>query len=187
MYSIIYADPPWDNLGYNKGLSGKWCPARHYFVMTNEQIAALPVSQICNTNAACFLWVTYPSLPAGLSVLGAWGFRYATVAFTWVKTNPKSGTWFFGCGNYTRANPELCLLGVRGTMKRISASVQNLVVAPRGRHSAKPPEVRNRIVELFGDQPRVELFARTPSPGWVVWGNEVTDQQSLLSVVDDGR
>lgn len=41
------------------------------------------------------------------------------------------------------------------------------------RHSAKPPEARERIVELLGDVPRIELFARTPTEGWDVWGDEV--------------
>lgn len=33
--------------------------------------------------------------------------------------------------------------------------------------------VRDKIVKLMGDQPRVELFARQQTPGWDVWGNEV--------------
>jgi N6-adenosine-specific RNA methylase IME4 len=126
--------------------------------------------------------VTYPNLPLGVQVISAWGFKYATCAFTWAKTNKVSGTWFMGCGNYTRANAEVCLLGTRGHCQnmRVSRSVPQLVVSAVGRHSEKPPEVRDRIVSLFGDVPRIELFARQKTPGWDAWGNEVTCDVELL-------
>ena len=170
-YSVIYAYPPWDGLGWNNG-SGLKCPARHYSVMKDEDILNLPVTDICADNAALFLWVTFPNLLLGIRVIEAWGFRYATQAFTWVKQT-KNGKWFWGCGNYTRANAELCLLGIRGKMKRQSASVFSVIDAPVGRHSAKPPEVRGKIVQLFGDLPRIELFARERVQGWDSWGEEV--------------
>ncbi len=34
----------------------------------------------------------------------------------------------------------------------------------------KPAETRDRIVELVGDVPRVELFARQKAEGWDTWG-----------------
>jgi N6-adenosine-specific RNA methylase IME4 len=40
-------------------------------------------------------------------------------------------------------------------------------------HSKKPDEARKRIVELFGDLPRIELFARQASDGWDCCGNEI--------------
>ena len=170
-FSIIYADPPWNGLGWNNG-SGKKCPALHYSVMDGDDIARLPIQDIAADNCALFLWVTFPNLPLGLRVLESWGFRYATQAFTWVKKT-KHGKWFWGCGNYTRANSELCLLGIRGKMTRKSASVLSVVDAPVGPHSEKPPEVRDKIVQLFGDLPRVELFARQSFPGWTALGNEI--------------
>ena len=36
-----------------------------------------------------------------------------------------------------------------------------------------PPQIRDRIVQLFGDLPRIELFARQAVDGWDKWGNEV--------------
>jgi hypothetical protein len=30
-----------------------------------------------------------------------------------------------------------------------------------------------RIVDLLGDVPRIELFARKRVPGWDAWGNEI--------------
>lgn len=34
-------------------------------------------------------------------------------------------------------------------------------------------EARQRIVELLGDVPRIELFARQRVDGWDAWGKEV--------------
>lgn len=69
-------------------------------------------------------------------------------------------------------NTEDCLLAVKGHPKRVARNVKQLVVAERTVHSRKPPEVRNRIVELMGDVPRIELFAREAPEGWDIWGKE---------------
>lgn len=103
----------------------------------------------------------------------AWGFRYVTVAFNWFKAN-KSGTPFFGVGYYTKSNSEIALLGIKGRMQPVSNYVSQVVISNREEHSKKPDVVREKIVELFGDVPRIELFARRATPGWDVWGNEVT-------------
>jgi len=76
-------------------------------------------------------------------------------------------------GYYTRSNPEMCLLATKGKPKRLSKSVRQLIVSKLEQHSKKPDEIRNRIVELCGDIPRIELFARQRVEGWDCWGNEV--------------
>ena len=77
-------------------------------------------------------------------------------------------------GYYTRANNEICLLATKGKpLKRISKSVRQVVFSKIREHSRKPDEVRERIVELFGNLPRIELFARQQVEGWDCWGNEV--------------
>lgn len=78
-----------------------------------------------------------------------------------------------GMGNWTRANTEDCLIAVRGKPKRIDASVRQLVVTPLREHSRKPDEVRDRIVQLMGDVPRAELFARQQYAGWDCFGDEI--------------
>lgn len=78
-----------------------------------------------------------------------------------------------GCGHWTRANAEICLLATKGRPQRLSKSVRQLIVSPVEQHSKKPDVVRDRIVELVGDLPRLELFARQKAAGWDVWGNEV--------------
>ena len=76
-------------------------------------------------------------------------------------------------GWWTRSNPEYCLLGMKGSPKREAKNVHSIIDTPIESHSKKPDEVRQRIVELCGDLPRVELFARQITEGWDVWGNEV--------------
>lgn len=173
-YRVIYADPPWNGLGWNNG-SGLKCPSTHYDVQEGDWIQELPISFISEETCFLFLWVTFPNLPLGLRVIESWGFKYATGGFVWVKRNKISDSFFVGCGNYTRANAELCLLGTKGHCQsaRVSRSVQQVCDARILRHSEKPAEIRDRIVDLCGDVPRIELFAREKTEGWDVWGNEV--------------
>ena len=109
----------------------------------------------------------------------AWGFQYKTAAFVWVKKNRKNGGNFWGMGAYTRANAEVCLLGTspgfRAGEKVRSHKVHQIVESPYERHSKKPNEVRKRIVELLGDVPRIELFARESAEGWDAWGDEAPE------------
>lgn len=150
--------------------------------MSQADLEALPVRDLAADNSVLFLWVTMPKLAEGLALMPAWGFTYKTCAFTWAKRNG-TGTWFKGMGRYTRANAELCLLGTRGRpLPRASCGVGSLIEAPRGRHSAKPSCVREDIVTLFGDRPRVELFAREACSGWTSLGYDIDGQDLRESV-----
>jgi len=172
-YNIIYADPPWSYR--DRALAGNRGSCCKYEVQTDRWIENLPVRDLADENCALFLWVTMPKLNECLRIFDFWGFKYKTAAFTWVKKNKKTDSWFFGMGNWTRANAELCLLGVRGSLKRISASVHSIVDTPVEGHSKKPDIVRDRIVELFGDLPRIELFACKKVDGWDAWGKDVAE------------
>jgi N6-adenosine-specific RNA methylase IME4 len=178
-YQIIYADPPWHFKVYSdKGHNDRYrgCP---YPVMGKGDIERLPIKDLTDRNCILFLWATYPNLLEAFSVITAWGFIFKTVGFTWVKQNPLGNGYHFGLGYWTRANPEICLLATRGNPKRVDCNVANLIISPRRKHSQKPNEVRNRIVQLMGDIPRIELFAREKTEGWDVWGNEVESDISL--------
>ena len=170
-YSIIYADPPWqysnpkDNDPAMGGIT--------YDTMTIEDICNLPIESICDKDCILFMWVTMPKLKEGLKVIESWGFDYRTCAFTWVKQNPKNDGIYSGLGHWTNGNAELCLLAKRGRPKRVRKDIKQIVLAHRSRHSEKPAEVRDRIVQLMGDLPRIELFARQYANGWDCWGNEV--------------
>ena len=172
-YDIIYADPPWHYAQRRTGTVFGGGVTDKYPTMSVDQIAAVPVIDWVNDDAMLFMWTTMPYLDRSFKIIESWGFRYVTVAFTWIKTNPQSGTVFAGVGNYTKSNAELCLLGRRGAgLPREHRDVPQVIMSPRREHSRKPDETRDRIVRLFGDRPRLEMFARTTVTGWDVWGNE---------------
>lgn len=144
-YSIIYADPPWS---YNdKGCNG--AAEKNYSTMKLDEICNLPVNQITEKNC------------------------YKSIGFQWIKLNKNGIGCYFGLGRWTRGNTEPCLIAVKGKPKRISASISQLIFAPFTKHSEKPFVVRDKIIELIGDLPRIELFARQQVDGWDCWGNEV--------------
>ena len=182
-YNIIYADPPWF---YNN-----WSPLKDdktakrvgrlmYPTMKLEEICALPINEIAEKDCILFLWATMPCLNQAFEVIKSWGFIYKCCGFVWVKTNSKGIS--SGLGNWTLGNAELCLLATHKTFPKRKKPIKQIVLFPRGKHSKKPYEVRKRIIELMGDLPRIELFARPPKDllfedesykGWDVWGNEV--------------
>jgi len=170
-YQIIYADPPWRYKVWNRDTGLGRSADSHYTTMTLEQIKELNVP--ADKNCVLFLWATLPMLQEALDVITAWDFIYKTVAFTWVKKNKKSDSLFWGMGYWTRANVEVCLLATKGKIKRQAANIHQVIMSPIRKHSQKPDEVRERIIKLVGDLPRIELFARQRTFGWDVWGNEV--------------
>ena len=151
----------------------------HYQTMSDEQLYQLPVADLTAEDCALFLWCTFPKLPEAIKLISAWGFSFKTVAFVWVKQNKSGNGFFMGLGWWTRSNAEICLLAVKGKPRRKSAGVRQLILSPVEQHSKKPDVVRDNIVTLMGDLPRIELFARQSTPGWDVWGNEVDSSISF--------
>lgn len=174
-YSIILADPPWKYASRaNHRTRFRGGAYGHYPLLSMEEIKAFPVESIAANRAVLFLWTTFPYLKDQLEVFEAWGFKYKTLGFSWIKLNPKALTPCFGVGFYTKSNCEVCLLGTKGKpLKPVSNAVSSCVIAPRREHSRKPDEVYTRIEQLYGDVPRIELFARHTWPGWDAWGNEL--------------
>jgi len=170
-YNIIYADPAWSYK--DKARAGNRGAECKYPTQSIEWISSMPVKDIADDDCVLFMWVTMPKLNECFDVITSWGFEYKTCAFTWVKRNKISDSWFMGMGSWTRANSELCLLATKGKPQRVSAGVHSVVDTPIERHSKKPDCVRNKIIELCGDLPRIELFARQKVDGWDCWGNEV--------------
>ena len=185
-YNIIYADPAWSY--YNDSTATPNCTTVKgmrrppYPVMSSNDIKALPVSEIADDNAILFIWTTDYHLQKCIEVIKAWGFEYKTVGFVWAKKTKKGRQVCF-MGAYTmKSGVELCLLATRGKGAHKLVKKHNVkayIESERLYHSKKPDEVRNRIVELLGDLPRVELFARDKYDGWDVWGNEVEDSIDL--------
>lgn len=168
-YDIIYADPPWDykgqqQTGKKKELTGG--AILHYPTMTVKEMIeqiAIPAAD----NSLMFMWTSSPHLDQAIELGKGWGFKYATVAFVWDKqaVNP---------GFYTMSQCELCLVFKKGKIPspRGARNIRQMVSEMRREHSRKPDEVRKRIEEMFPEQTKLEMFARTASEGWDVWGNE---------------
>lgn len=176
-YEIIYADPAWqyktkESLAKTSILNGEL--NTHYKTMTIAELGELPLGSISDKNSMLFMWVVSPMLPDGIELMKKWGFKYSTIAFIWHKqrTNP---------GHYTMSECEICLVGKRGTIPtpRGARNVRQFLSEMRGKHSAKPNEIRTRIETMFPTQNKIELFARQESKGWDVWGNEVESSVAL--------
>jgi N6-adenosine-specific RNA methylase IME4 len=183
-YQIIYADPPFSyhierdkatNLDGTKRKLLMGSTKRHYETMTLEEICNLPVQQIADKNCYLFLWASSPTLKEALEVMERWGFTYKVIAFVWSKTNRE-----MGLGHYTRTNHEFVLLGTKGSLERKSNKVKQWLKAPTTIHSKKPNEIRERIIQLYGDLQRIELFSRTKIHGWDVIGNDEKLQNQPL-------
>ena len=152
--------------------------------MSIAALKKLPVASLADDDCILFLWATMPLLQEALDVMRGWGFHYKTCAFVWVKQNPKRTGTYLGLGHYTRGNAELVLLGTRGHPKRIARDVKQIVMAPIGRHSQKPEEVRQRIEQLTGAHTKLKLFGRRLVDGWTVLGNEVTGKDIFVDLAD---
>lgn len=176
-YQIIYADPPWEYEETGGTKSSRGMAKQHYNTMTLDELKQMPIRNICAENAVCMMWATFPKIDRAIELLRSWDFIYKTAAFVWIKENRKSDSDFFGMGAYTRANVEVCLLGISKETKATeivkSHSVRQIVYSPVGKHSQKPIVVAEKIVELFGDVSRIELFARDNKIGWDSFGNEL--------------
>ncbi len=187
LYSIILADPPWD---YGRG-SHKSAASSEYPTMSNADIAAMPVSGLAHEDAALLLWATLPKLQVALDTMAAWGFEYKTVFTVWVKIQRYMGRLSTAYGSYTRPNAELLLVATRGRMRTDlltkGFSRPNVLLTRRTTHSAKPKVLRDIAVELFGDVPRIELFARKDEdPSWQTWGNQIADCVPAPSSIGGG-
>jgi len=176
-FPLIYADPPWQwgNFGEigkqnEKGLGRS--PDQHYPTLKYEEIKAFEVagktvSNIAHKDAALFLWCTSANLPYALEVMVAWGFEYKTHA-VWVKDKS-------GLGLVFRNKHEVLLYGTRGRMPGPQYQPPSVFSFPRGRHSAKPPEIRTELEKMYPDfdaKTRLELFARGKAEGWSSYGLE---------------
>lgn len=173
-YNVIYADPAWrfsqginrrkdirDKFGTNEELSIQ------YPTMSDKEIIELNVADYANDNCVLFLWTTDAHLEVAIKAINNWGFKYKTVAFTWNKKRGFMGKW-------TVKQCEICLLATKGTAHKLLKSFKekSYLEENKTEHSKKPNEFRKRIERMFGDVPKLEMFARTRAEGWDAWGNE---------------
>jgi N6-adenosine-specific RNA methylase IME4 len=167
----ILADPPlafkaWSHRGERR------TPQHHYACLSFEQLTEVPILQAAASHCFLFLWIPLRSIYWVEPLMREWGFAFSGAAFVWIKQNRVGPGWFMGGGYGTRHNAEVCWLGRRGSPRRKSAGVRELIIAPVRQHSRKPDEIYGRIEEL-SDGPFLEIFARQQWPGWVCVGNEI--------------
>lgn len=186
-YKLGLLDPPWtyDNKQQNDPKRG----GITYPTLTMKELYDIPVGNAFDTDSIIVIWVTHPKLmdtyysskeKVGgvksaaeynpLSIIRQWGFRPITTLFVWVKLNKNGVGFYSGLGRYTNSNTELAIVARKGKgLPRIDKTVKQLIIAPISDHSAKPQEQYTALDRLYGDVPRVELFARKQNPPPTTW------------------
>lgn len=160
-FGTIYADPPWlyDNQG-TRAATGN-----HYGGMTVEELCELPIRELAAEASHLHLWTTNAFLFDCPRIFDAWGFEFRS-SFVWCKSE-------MGIGNYWRNSHEILLTAIRGDAKRFNDhSLMSWLETGRGRHSAKPEQVRH-FIERASPGPYLEMFGRSPADKWTVWGNQI--------------
>ena len=178
-FNLIYLDPPWR---YEQNW-GNGCVKHHYDDMKFEDIKALPISGITDKDCYIFIWVTNSFIQEGLELCKAWGFQYKQL-LTWVKTTKDGSRIRMVGGYYSRNCTEHIILGVKGRIPRLRKDIKNVFMAYSGTHSKKPDCARELITDLYGDLPRIELFATERADGWTSLGNEI-DGRDIRDALKD--
>jgi N6-adenosine-specific RNA methylase IME4 len=173
-YDVVLVDPPWSYYGQQD----KWAAAaKFYTLMADEDVLALPIVRLLHRRSVVFLWATSPRLDFAIRCLREWGLYYRGVAFVWVKTK-RTGEPIGAQGvrpSIVKPTTEFVLAGSRLEKGRplplADEAVPQVVLAPKGAHSAKPVDVHERIERLYPTASRIELFARAARSGWDTWGH----------------
>ena len=171
-YGAIVADPPWSFMTYSgKTVTPHRAATDWYETMTIESLRQLPVASLAAKDCILFLWVVDSHLDVAIDLAKGWGFKYKTRAFEWLKSVKSGNGYRISMGYWSRKQTESCLLFTRGSPKRLSKGVRQIIEEPIREHSRKPDEVYRRIEKLVAG-PYCELFAKYRWPGWDGWGDE---------------
>jgi len=195
-YKTIVADPPWEvkagpTLGGYKlrdgvqvfNVSNAKARDLEYPTMAIDEICALPVKEMADAGAHLYVWTINKYVEQTYAVARAWGFEPSTL-LVWAK-QPMGG----GLGGTYGISTEYVLFCRRGSLpakKRVTGTWWNWKRpyengAPK--HSAKPEAFQN-MVESVSPGPYLEMFARRKRHGWHTWGNEVTNDVTLVTPND---
>ena len=174
-YNIVYSDPPWDVMrgpDYNSNGPSKPLP---YPTMSLQDIENIGIGlrPYLSNDCHLYLWTINKYIRASYDVANAWGFNVSCL-LTWCK--PKHG---IGIGGTFVQTTEHLLFSRRGTLTSAKRMDTTWFEHKRLSHSQKPRMFRDMIVEVSGDLPRIELFARQKVEGWDCWGNEVESDIEL--------
>jgi N6-adenosine-specific RNA methylase IME4 len=200
-YSVILADPPYkyDNAQTNDPKRGGIV----YPTMLVSEMAKIPIHKCAADNSILIVWTTFPKLTDRkydidfFEMVRLWGFAPVTALFIWIKTNKRGEAiyedtnlleyddYYSGLGRYSNSNAEVAFVARRGKgLERRAKNVKQLIFAPIGEHSAKPQEQYARIEALYGDVPRIELFARKQNPPPEGWDAVGLDWEPSIDIRD---
>jgi N6-adenosine-specific RNA methylase IME4/ParB-like chromosome segregation protein Spo0J len=161
-YRVIVADPPWAYTKREGDLTHRG--DLPYPPMTTDAICKMGVGDLAHPEGTVlWLWTTNAFMWDAREVLDAWGFEPKTI-LTWVKDR-------MGLGDWLRGQTEHCILAVRGKPTVTLTNQTTVLHGPMREHSRKPDEFYG-LVEALCPGSKVELFCRTPRPGWAIWGAE---------------
>ncbi len=194
LYDIVYIDPPWQfNARNNTGTSFGGGAMKHYPTMTMTEIAELDFTLIMKPNALMYCWVTLAKLDECIKAIAKKNLVYVTTGFVWIKTNklgnptPQTGInvfsnneyrkVFYGVGNYTASNAEICLIFRKGKMIKHKQKVSQVIISPIAEHSKKPLEAYQLLETMYpaAEFDKIEIFARTSAHQFDVVGNQLND------------
>ncbi len=178
-YQIVYADPPWKTKTFKEKKDGLISRDLPYVQMTDIEIAELPVESLVADDAILFMWCIDSRIPKIAELMKSWGFNYKCVGFVWGKKAKTTEGFNGGFSSYTKRDCEFCFIGTRGKYLNLKRSVNQILLEPKDAHSKKPNEIKDRILDLCGDLPRLEMFARSSTEGWDVFGNEVDNSINI--------
>lgn len=179
-YKLILADPPWDFNNKKTGGSMRSAANQKYVTTGIKALEQLDVNSIADDDCLLAMWWVGAMPQEAIDLVNSWGFRIVNMnGIVWNKLTQHDKP-YFGMGFYTRAGSESMVLAVKGKFKPASHSVRAVFHAEAQiqfeakvrAHSEKPTQAHDMLVELTGDVPRLEMFARRPANGWDVFGNE---------------
>jgi len=172
-YGTILIDPPWRFANRTGKIGPEHKRLHRYATMSFEEITALPVGKLALPKSHLYLWSPNALLLEALTIMRAWGFTYKT-NIVWYKVRKDGGPDGRGVGFYFRNVTELLLFGIKGNLRTLQPgrTQVNIVITRKQEHSRKPDSVYN-IIESCSPGPYLELFARTRTPGWAQWGDQV--------------
>lgn len=172
-YNVIVMDPPWPytsrRMMQENGQKAAGI-ADEYSTMSINDMANLPIQDICADNCLLYMWTTGPKLQEAFKLIDAWNFKYSTVAYVWEKKVPNPGF-------YSMSSCEYVLVAKRGRApeRKKGVNTRQFYQETRTVHSRKPEAIQDMIDTQFNMKgvKKVEIFARRFRKGWDCVGNEL--------------
>jgi len=176
-YRAIVIDPPWPIKKIEREVAPNQGQDLPYPIMSLEEIEAIPIqSMAIEEGCHVYLWTTQKYLKPALEIFEKWGVKYQCL-MTWLK--PGGFTPFSW-----QYNTEHVLFGQIGNLPLTRMGLKLGFTEKRREHSRKP-EIFYQMVQEASPEPRVELFARQPRSGFMVWGNETEHFPEVFSIEVD--